>query len=57
MVGLGAVVHLAPALKYSFIKERYARYSKNLDRHAIGASMISFPTTSRMSRGIAAYKP
>ena len=57
IVGFGAVVHFAPALKYSLIKPLYARYSKNLDLHAIGASMISSPTTSKISRGIAAYKP
>ena len=57
MVGLGAVVHLAPAVKYSFINSRYALYSKNLDLHAMGASIISLPMVMMMSRGIAAYIP
>lgn len=36
---------------------RYALYSKKRALHAIGASMISLPTTSSMSLGMAAYMP
>ena len=54
IVGFGTVVHLAPFAKYSLIKDRHALYSKNLLRHAIGASIISFPMTRSKSLGIAA---
>lgn len=55
--GLGAAVHLAPAWKYSLMSFLKGLYSKNLDLHAIGASIISFPTTIKTSLGIAAYNP
>ena len=51
------MVHRPPLLKYSFISSLYALYSKNLDLHAIGASIISSPTISNISLGIAAYIP
>mmetsp|Transcript_30522 Transcript_30522/g.43782 ORF Transcript_30522/g.43782 Transcript_30522/m.43782 type:complete len:235 (+) Transcript_30522:1030-1734(+) len=57
MSGFGAAVHLAPWWKYSLMSLRNGLYSKNLDRHAMGASMISLPTTINISRGIAAYNP
>lgn len=55
--GLGAAVHLAPAWKYSLMSFLKGLYSKNLDLQAIGASIISFPTTIKTSLGIAAYNP
>ena len=51
------MVHRPPLLKYSFISSLYALYSKNLDLHAIGASIISSPITISISLGIAAYIP
>ena len=55
--GLGAAVHLAPAWKYSLISFLKGLNSKYLDLHAMGASIISFPTTIKTSLGIAAYNP
>ena len=57
MVGFGATVHFAPLMKYSCNNFLYGRVSKYLDRHAIGASMISLPMTTKLSRGHAMCNP
>lgn len=51
---LGAAIQFPPARKYSLHSDLNYLYSKNLLRHAIGASTIVFPMVMRTSLGIAA---